>query len=172
MPSLFKDFKVVNLHGDLIPNANENSEDVFEVPTKEQYNKWMVNIKKILTACGFSWTPTMALKLRFQDGEFLLIVYEDFQDLFDSLEFKYVTIQNAINAGAASSLPEPDDPQRDLYHGDHLDQNYKYVKESIATFSAQMSLRCIDCFPEIYGRLVEFSHPFEGLHEFAMLHRE
>ena len=61
MPSLFKDFKVVNLKGDLIPDSNENAEEVLEVPTRAQYNKWMVNLKKILTACGFAWTPTMAL---------------------------------------------------------------------------------------------------------------
>ena len=140
MQSLFKDFKVVNLKGDLTPNLNENAEEVFEVQMRAHYNKWMVNLKKILTACGFAWTPPMAMKLWFEDGKFLPIVDEDYQNLFYYLEFKYVTVQNAVDAGASMSMPEPDDPQRDLYHGDHLDQNYNYVIESFRTFTAQMSL--------------------------------
>ena len=172
MPSPWKDFGVEKLRGTVIPNGDENVEKSYMTPSTTGYNKWMVNVKKTLGACGQKWLLTMALKLQFEDGDFLPIVDPDFQDAFNGLEFKYVTVQCVVDAGGEQSLPQTNNPQHNLYHGDHLDVNFKYAIESIATFSAQMSLRCIDCFPHIYGRLTVEAHPFEGLHEFRLLHLE
>jgi hypothetical protein len=172
MPSPWKDFSIEKLRGELIPNANENATKHYKTPTTVEYNQWMINVKKTLGACRQKWLLAMALKLHFVDGVFMPIVDQDFEDFVGGFQFKYVTIQNALDAGGSQSLPEPGDPMRDLYHGDHMDLNYIYIVDSIATFSAQMSLRCIECFPSIYGRMTMDSHPYEGLHEFVLLHRE
>ena len=137
MPSPWKDFGVEKLRGAVIPNTDGNS---FQTPSLATYNKWMVNIKKTLGACKQSWILKMALKLNYQEGDFLPVVDPPDPDCIDGLPFKYVTVQNVLDAGGQQSLPEPEDPQRDLYSGDHLDLNYKYTIKSIAHFSAQMSL--------------------------------
>ena len=150
------------LRGTLIPNGDDAAEKCYQTPSTTVYNKWMVNVKKTLGACGQKWLLAMALKLQLEDGDFLPIVDPDFQDLFHGFEFKYVTIQNALDAGGEDGMPQPDDPHRNLYHGDHFDENFKYIIELIMMFSAQMSLRCIDCFPHIYGRLTVVSHMNSG----------
>ena len=82
MPSPWKDFGVEKLRGTLIPNDDENAEKAYQTPSLAVYNKWMVNVKKTLGACGNTWLLKMVLKLQFADGEFLPIVNPDFQDLF------------------------------------------------------------------------------------------
>jgi hypothetical protein len=171
--SVWKDFQVEKLRGTLIPNPDPDAVPQYQTPSKSQYTRWMVNLKKTIGACRQTWIPVAALKLEFKDGEFTPIVNPPAEDHYDTFEFKYVTIQNVIDAGGLPFLPQGHDPQRNMVWGDHCDENYRYIIDSIATFSAQMSTRCIESFPEIFGRLsYKITHPLEGLHEFAMLHRE
>ena len=172
--SAWKDFHVEKLRGTLIQNADIDAVPQYQTPTKAQYTRWMVNIKKTIGACRQHWIPAAALKLEYKNGEFAPIVDPDYEDNFDGFAFKYIVIQNVIDAGGLHCLPQQSDPQRDMAWGDHLDENYRYAFDSIAAFSAQMSLRCIDSFPDIFGKLTFgiIVHPLEGLHEFAMLHRK
>jgi hypothetical protein len=168
----WKDFKLENLRGTIIHNSDPEAEKAYSAPTLAQYSKWMIGIKKTLTAIRAIWMLKMAMSLPYKDGVFTNIVDPDFEEFFDTYAFQYVAVTMAIEAGGQNSLPFPNNPQRNNEYGDHLDENYRYVTDCIAAFSAQMSQRCIDAFPDIYGRLNIDTHPFDGLHEWVMLHRE
>ena len=138
--SVWKDFQVEKLRGTLIPNADPDAEPQYQTPTKSQYTRWMVNVRKTIGACHQNWIPAAAIKLEYKDGEFSPIVNPGYEDHFDGFEFKYITIQNVIDAGGLHCLPQQSDPQRDMAWGDHCDENYRYIVDAIALFSAQMSL--------------------------------
>ena len=108
----------------------------------------MVNIVNTLQALSLQWILLMALGLTFEQGAFLKIVYPNapVDDDFASFAFQYMICEMAILHGAI--LPEPEN----WYAGNSLGINYRYIIDNISMFNAQISRRCIDAFPKIYGR--------------------
>ena len=72
-----------------------------------------------------------------------------------------------VDNGGLHSLPHP----VDWYADHHIVANYKYMVNAIAMFNAQMSIRCIDIFPEIYGRVDDVPHPLLGRQNWTTMHR-
>ena len=167
MTNNWKDFKILNLRGDEIPSADPNAEKTFKHPNKKQFLRWTVNVKNANVAMGTGWLMLMAAALPFHDGTFDQLCHADLPDDFDTFQFGYCVLDFVVDHGGLHSLPYP----VEWWGNDVIVANYKYVINSIAMFNAQMSIRCIDAFPEIYGRVDAVQHPLTGSHNWIMMQR-
>eukprot|EP00961_Rhodomonas_salina_P083177 1117547-Rhodomonas_salina.1 len=110
----------------------------------------------------------MALSLEFRLGKYLPLVNRAVDDGDDPV-FQYIVVALAIEHGGRQSLPEPDNP---LLDADHCAKNYQYIIQTIAGFSAQISSKCYNVFPQIFANqsAVAEMHQLAGLREFANIH--
>ena len=167
MAGQWKDFKIEHLRGDEIPSTDVHAEKNYKHPTKKQFLRWTVNVKNANLAMSAGWLMPMAATLPFADGAFSNLGNRDVADDFDSFEFGYMVIDLVIDHGGLHSLPHP----VDWFADHHIVANFKYIVNSIAMFNAQMSIRCIDMFPQIYGRVEAVNHPLVGLQNWIEMYR-